>query len=185
MKRFFDLLLAVSLLVFFHWILIFSWLFSALTTSSNGVFIQKRVGRYGELFSIYKLRTMHLKSKQINKFGAFLRKSKIDELPQLLNVIKGDMSFVGPRPDVQGYADKLTGENRKILELRPGITSLASLKYFNEEEILKYIDAPEDYNNNIIYPDKVKLNMEYYYNKSFLGDLKVIVKTVIKTNCYL
>tara|TARA_B100000809_G_scaffold240066_1_gene262077 strand:- start:1124 stop:1675 length:552 start_codon:yes stop_codon:yes gene_type:complete len=182
MKRLFDFLVAILLAVLFFWMLLLAWFSAAIATRSNGVFIQRRVGRYGMLFSIYKLRTIHLKNSQINKVGVFLRRYKFDELPQLLNVIKGDMSFVGPRPDIPGYADMLTGEDRKILELRPGITSVASLKYVNEEEILKNIDAPQAYNNTIIYPDKVQLNLDYYFNRSFWGDIKIILKTIFRTS---
>jgi lipopolysaccharide/colanic/teichoic acid biosynthesis glycosyltransferase len=104
----------------------------------------------------------------------------LDELPELWNVLKGDMSFVGPRPDVPGYADMFTGEDRKILELRPGITGPASIKYANEEEILAIIDDPVKYNNEIIFPDKVKINLDYYHNNSLLGDIKIIIKTIFR-----
>ena len=107
----------------------------------------------------------------------FLRKSKIDELPQLLNVLFGQMSFVGPRPDIPGYYDKLVGEDRKILELKPGLTSKASLKYFNEEFLLSTQPNPLEYNDSVIFPDKVKMSLEYYYKKSFREDLKIIFKT--------
>ena len=99
--------------------------------------------------------------KRITKLGSFLRKWKFDELPELINVLTGDMSFVGPRPDVPGYADLLTGENRKILALRPGITGPASLKYYNEEEILANVGNPNEYNDKVIFPDKVKINLKY------------------------
>ncbi len=154
------------------------------------LFKQKRVGRKGQLFTMVKFRTMsavHSGSSvsvagesRITPLGAFLRKYKIDELPELWNVLIGDMSFVGPRPDVPGYADKLQGEERKILELRPGITSMASLKYANEEEILANVDNPQKYNDEVIYPDKVKINLDYYYNQSFIGDLKIIFKTIFR-----
>ena len=154
------------------------------------IFSQKRVGRYGKLFTIYKFRTMQTGhggssvsvagESRITPLGAKLRKYKLDELPELWNVLKGDMSFVGPRPDVSGYADKLTGENSKILELRPGITGPASLKYVNEEEILARVDDPIKYNNEVLFPDKVKINLDYYCNRSFIGDMKLIFKTVFR-----
>ena len=111
-------------------------------------------------------------------FGKFLRKSKLDELPQLLNIIKGDMSVVGPRPDIPGYYDLLEGENRKILELKPGLTSEASIKYRNEEELLQSAINSKQYNDEIIFPDKVKMNLNYYYNYNLLIDLKIILKTI-------
>ena len=154
-------------------------------------FKQKRVGVNGKLFSIIKFRTMKVHDSPNNSiaimdrdrltpFGIFLRKYKIDEIPELINVFKGEMSFVGPRPDVEGYADRLEGEYRKILLLRPGITGPASLKYANEEEILGNIENPIDYNDNIIYPDKAKINLEYYYNNSIFGDIIIIIKTVFR-----
>lgn len=115
---------------------------------------------------------------RITPFGAKLRKYKLDELPELWNVFIGDMSFVGPRPDVPGYADKLEGEDRLILKLRPGITGPASLKYRNEEEILAKVDDPQKYNDEVIYPDKVKINLDYYYNNSLIGDVKLIIQTI-------
>ncbi len=156
------------------------WVFSSLDNNSNGIFLQTRIGQYGKPFTIYKIRTMHPKTQKISKFGAFLRKYKIDELPQLLNILKGDMSFVGPRPDIPGYYDKLEGENRKILELKPGLTSKAAIKYSNEEEILAKQTNPLQYNDEVIFPDKVKLNLEYYYKQSFLVDLQIIFKTIFK-----
>ena len=107
-----------------------------------------------------------------------MRHSKLDELPQLWNIIIGNMSFVGPRPDIAGYYDLLQGENRKILELKPGLTSLASIKYAHEEYILAQQENPLGYNDTVIFPDKVKMNLEYYYSNSIYGDLKIIWKTV-------
>lgn len=121
---------------------------------------------------------MHSNSEKITFFGSFFRKYKIDELPQFFNVLIGNMSIVGPRPDIEGYYDKLVGEDRKILELKPGITSLASIKYRNEDEILEKQDYPLEYNDTIIFPDKVKMNLEYYNHQSFLVDIKIIVQTI-------
>lgn len=155
-------------------------------------FIQKRVGKNGKLFTMIKFRTMtvcHSGSSisvagenRITPLGTKLRKYKIDELPELLNVLIGDMSFVGPRPDVSGYADKLEGENRKVLELRPGITGPASLKYANEEELLATVDNPVKYNDEVIFPDKVRINLEYYNSNTLWGDIKIIVNTIFRTN---
>lgn len=153
------------------------------------LFKQKRVGRYGKPFTLYKFRSMvvdHTGSNvsvageaRITPLGAKLRKYKLDELPQLWNVFIGDMSFVGPRPDVPGYADKLEGEESVILKLRPGITGPASLKYKNEEELLASVADPVKYNDEVIFPDKVKINMQYYYHWSFWGDIKYIAKTIV------
>lgn len=156
----------------------------------NFIFLQERIGQYGKKFYIYKIRTMKAGSDNNNMFvttandnrilpfGKWLRKTKLDEIVELVNVLKGEMSFVGPRPDVEGYADKLEGEDRKVLELRPGITGPASLKYINEEEILAKVDNPQQYNDEIIFPDKVRINLDYYYNRTFWGDIRIILKTV-------
>lgn len=154
----------------------------------SAIFTQKRVGRDGKLFTMYKFRSMTVGhggssvsvagESRITPLGAKLRKYKLDELPELWNVLIGDMSFVGPRPDVPGYADQLQGEDRLILKLRPGITGPASLKYKNEEEILAKVENPQKYNDEVIYPDKVKINLEYYYHHSLLGDIKLIIQTV-------
>ncbi len=154
-------------------------------------FTQKRVGRNGKLFTMYKFRSMNVShsgssisvagESRITPLGAILRKYKLDELPELWNVFIGDMSFVGPRPDVPGYADKLVGKDRLILKLRPGITGPASLKYANEEEILAQMPDPIKYNNEVIFPDKVKINLNYYYNHTFWGDIKLIFQTVFRS----
>ena len=178
-KRIFDIAFSFILIVFFGWILLLGFVFASLDTRSNGFFLQKRVGQYGKLFTIYKLKTIHPKTREITAIGGFLRRSKIDELPQLWNVMIGEMSFVGPRPDIPGYYDTLQGEERKILELKPGITSLASIKYKREEEILSKQENPLEYNDTVLFPDKVKMNLDYYYKRSFFGDLKIIAKTII------
>ena len=170
---FFSFLILLS----FGWIILFLWLLVSWDTNSNGLFFQKRIGQYGKNFIIVKFKTIHPVSKVISPFGFFLRKTKLDELPQLWNVLIGEMSFVGPRPDIPGYYDKLEGEERKILELKPGITSTASIKYRDEESILKNQDNPSVYNDTVLFPDKVKMNLDYYYNHSFWGDLKIILQT--------
>ncbi|HPS62138.1 MAG TPA: sugar transferase, partial [Bacteroidales bacterium] len=150
-------------------------------------------GRNGRLFTIIKFRTMRVNvdnntvtaadDHRITSLGAMLRKWKIDELPELINVLTGDMSFVGPRPDVPGYADRLEGEDRRILELRPGITGPASLKYLNEEEILAGVDDPAEYNDRVIWPDKVRINLRYRERQSFTGDIKIMIHTVLRKPC--
>lgn len=180
MKRFFDLLLSIIFLVFFLCFILFIYILASIDTSSNGLFKQIRVGQFGKLFIIYKLRTINPATKKVSFFGKFLRKTKLDELPQLYNILIGNMSFVGPRPDIQGFYDKLEGENRKILVLKPGLTCPASLKYFNEEELLSKQENPVKYNLEVIFPDKVKMNLDYYYYRSFLGDLLILWKTIFK-----
>ncbi len=152
------------------------------------LYTQQRVGRKGKLFTMYKFRSMKTGSKgttitakndsRITPFGSTLRKYKLDELPELWNIFIGDMSFVGPRPDVPGYADKLKGEDRLILEMKPGITGPASLKYANEEDLLGKVDDPEKYNDEVIYPDKVRINLEYFKNWSFRNDILILLKTI-------
>lgn len=152
-------------------------------------FTQKRVGRNGKLFTMYKFRSMTVDhggssvsvagESRITPLGAKLRKYKLDELPELWNVLVGDMSFVGPRPDVPGYADALTGEDREVLKLRPGITGPASLKYRNEEELLAAVDDPQRYNDEVIFPDKVRINRYYLHHYSFWMDIKMIFATVL------
>jgi len=180
-KRLFDVFFSVVGLSLFFWLLLLSWFLAVIDTRTNGVFIHERIGQFGKRFKIYKLRTIQISSNsgtfQISKIGRFLRNYKIDELPQLINVLKGDMSFVGPRPDITGYYDSLEGENRKILELKPGLTSLASLKYFNEDDLLAIQEDPLYYNDHVLFPDKVQLNLDYYYHHSLLGDLKIIFST--------
>lgn len=153
-------------------------------------FLQQRVGKNGKLFPMVKFRTMRHNEgsntvsvrgdSRITPFGAFLRKYKLDELPELWNVLIGQMSFVGPRPDVPGYADQLHGDDRKILELRPGITGPATLKYANEEELLATVENPQQYNDEVIFPDKVKINLEYYKHHHLFMDIKIIIKTLFK-----
>jgi lipopolysaccharide/colanic/teichoic acid biosynthesis glycosyltransferase len=177
-KRLFDLFFATLGLLLVFPLLIVLCAIAAIDTQQTGFFFQQRIGQYGIPFTIYKIRTFGRSSeKPISKIGAFLRNSKLDELPQLWNIIIGNMSFVGPRPDVAGYYDLLDGENRKILELKPGLTSLASIKYANEEQLLIKQENPLAYNDKVIFPDKVKMNLQYYYNNSIYSDLVIIYKT--------
>ena len=120
---------------------------------------------------------MHLVTGEVSRYGKMLRRYKLDELPQLFNILVGDMSFVGPRPDVEGYYDRLQGENRKVLELKPGLCSWSSLKYIDEEALLQKQENPLEYNDEVIFPDKVKMNLGYYYNQSFWEDIKILWAT--------
>ena len=180
-KRLFDLFFSILGLVFSTSLLALFYVLATLDTRQNGIFLQQRIGQFGQPVTIYKLRTFGRSTVQpVSKFGVFLRNSKIDELPQLFNVFLGDMSFVGPRPDIAGYYDTLEGEDRKILELKPGLTSLASIKYANEDELLAQQENPLLYNDTVLFPDKVKMNLAYYYNHSIVGDVKLILKTVFR-----
>ena len=157
--------------------------------SGSIIFKQKRIGQHGKLFTMYKFRSMTVRhsgssvsvkgESRITPLGAVLRKYKLDELPELWNVLIGDMSFVGPRPDVPGYADKLQGEDRRMLLLKPGITGPASLKYRNEEELLAEQDDPQKYNDEVLFPDKVRINIEYLDHWSFWNDIKIIIYTIL------
>lgn len=153
------------------------------------LFTQKRVGRHGKLFTMHKFRSMTVSHSgssvsvageaRITPLGAKLRKYKLDELPELWDVLIGNMSFVGPRPDVPGYADQLKGDDRRVLELRPGITGPASLKYRDEEELLAKVENPIEYNDTVIYPDKVRINLYYLDHYSFIKDIQMILCTVL------
>jgi lipopolysaccharide/colanic/teichoic acid biosynthesis glycosyltransferase len=151
---------------------------TAIDTQSNGFFSQKRIGQYGKSFLIYKLRTLHPKTNKTSFWGRMLRKTKLDELPQLLNILKGQMTFVGPRPDVPGYADELAGADRILLTLKPGVTGLASLKYRNEEQILSQQTHPQHYNDEVIWPDKVRINKWYAENRTISMDLQILFYTL-------
>ena len=187
-KRLFDIVASLlGLLVLFPFLLVIALLIK-IYMPGPVLFIQKRAGKRGPPFSIYKYRSMIVNhggstvsikgETRITPMGSVLRKYKLDELPELWNVLKGDMSFVGPRPDMPEYASKLVGEERKILELRPGITGPASLKYSNEEELLAKVSNPQKYNDKVLWPDKVRINLDYYYHRSFFGDLRIIFKTI-------
>ena len=188
-KWLFDRIMSfVGLIVLSPVLLVVALLIRVKMPGGPVLFRQKRVGKDGELFTMVKFRSMSVShggssvsvagESRITPLGAKLRKYKLDELPELWNVLVGDMSFVGPRPDVPGYADKLVGEDRVILKLRPGITGPASLKYRNEEELLAGVDDPQTYNDTVIFPDKVRINKEYYYNWFFRKDIRYILQTV-------
>jgi len=189
-KRLFDIVVSSVGLFCTWWIILLSYVLASIDTGQDGFFKQVRVGRNGKLFHIIKIRTMR-EDKRINtvvttdndsritRLGRFWRKSKIDELPQLINVLRGEMSFVGPRPDVPGFADLLEGEDRLILTVRPGITGPATLKYRNEEVLLAQQKDPEGYNQNVIYPDKVQVNKDYVNRYKFSADIKYILDTLL------
>ncbi len=188
-KRSFDICISAIGLLFAGAVILLAYIAASIDTGKNGFFTQTRVGRDGKLFKAIKIRTMRIdpsvntdvttdNDPRITRLGRFFRKTKIDEFPQLINVFLGYMSFVGPRPDVPGFADKLEGDDRVILTVKPGITGPATLKYKEEEEILARQDDPEKYNAEVIFPDKVRLNREYVENWSFWKDMGYIWKTV-------
>jgi len=190
-KRTFDILASALGLILTGWIIVLAYIAASIDTGKGGFFTQQRIGKSGISFKVMKIRSMrHIPSihttvttsndLRITPLGRFLRKTKIDELPQLINVFLGQMSFVGPRPDVPGFADKLIGEDRIILSVRPGITGPATLEYRKEEELLAGQDDPEKYNNEVIFPDKVRLNREYVLNYRFWKDIKYIWQTIFE-----
>lgn len=190
LKWIFDRLMAlIGLLVLWPVLLVVALLIRMRMPGGPVIFKQKRVGRNGRLFTMYKFRSMTVDhggssvsvagESRITPLGATLRHYKFDELPELWNVLIGDMSFVGPRPDVPGYADQLQGDDREILRLRPGITGPASLKYRDEEDTLAKQVDPQKYNDSIIFPDKVRLNRYYMSHYSFAKDLQIIICTVL------
>lgn len=195
LKFLFDRIAALfGLLVLWPVLLVVAVLIKFKMPGGPVIFKQKRVGREGRLFTMYKFRSMTVNhggssvsvagESRITPLGAKLRRYKLDELPELWNVLIGDMSFVGPRPDVPGYADKLVGEEREVLNLRPGITGPASLKYRNEEELLARQADPQRYNDEVIYPDKVRINLYYLRHYSFVKDLQMMVCTVLGHRMY-
>ncbi len=188
-KILFDYTMTVILLVLLGWIIVILLIISFADTKEWGFYTQERIGKKGKTFKIFKIRTMIKQSesqpnittisdKKITRLGKKIRQYKLDELPQLFNVLLGDMSFVGPRPDVKGYADELKGSDSIILSVKPGITSLASIKYRNEEALLSKVENPQKYNDEIIWPDKIKMNKEYVLDWSFKKDLIILYKTL-------
>lgn len=215
-KWIFDRVMAlIGLLLLWPVLIVVAILIKVKMPGGPAIFKQKRVGLHGDLFTMYKFRSMTVShggssvsvagEARITPLGAKLRKYKLDELPELWNVFIGDMSFVGPRPDVPGYADNLVGEDRLVLELRPGITGPATLKYRDEENLIadflhqvrseelgvrseypavEFSSMSEEeialwYNDHVIYPDKVKINLEYYRHQSLSLDIKYILETVL------
>jgi len=190
LKRTFDIGISCVGIVLTFWIIFIAWIVASIETRSNGLFMQTRIGKDAKPFSVFKIKTMKSIDgfdstvttsidKRITKSGAFFRKTKIDELPQLFNVLLGTMSFVGPRPDMAGFADVLEGEDRIILSIRPGITGPASIKYKDEEALLALQDNPEQYNRDVIWKDKVTINRDYIKHWSFKNDIKYIIKTIL------
>jgi len=185
-KRFFDFVSALLILPFLIIPLFLLWLGATLSTGQNGWFTQQRIGRYGKPFTFYKIRSLkgkhHVDVKEIKNsetaFGRWIRRTKLDELPQVLNVLFGTMSWVGPRPDIAGYADVLEGDDRLILEVLPGLTGPATIKYKNEEALLMQQKDPAHYNDTVIWPDKVAINKRYVAQWRFAKDIGYLWKSV-------
>jgi lipopolysaccharide/colanic/teichoic acid biosynthesis glycosyltransferase len=188
LKRSFDIVVSATALTLLWPVILVTWALAARDTGASGFFVQTRMGRNAKPIQVVKLRTMRAEAGttvttaddvRITPLGAKLRRWKLDELPQLWNVLRGDMSLVGPRPDVPGFLDRLQGEDRALLALRPGITGPATLKYRNEEQILAEVSDPETYNAEVIWPDKVAINLDYLRNWSFAADLRYLAQTVL------
>ncbi|EMI56506.1 sugar transferase [Rhodopirellula sallentina] len=189
-KRVFDLCVSIPGLIVVSPLIVVAWVAATIDTRANGFYVQRRIGRNGRSFPLFKIRSMRIDSsisttvttgqdKRITKVGTILRKTKLDELPQLANVVLGHMSLVGPRPDVAGFADKLQGDDRVILTLRPGITGPASLAFRDEEELLAAQDNPEQYNRDVIWPRKIEINRDYLARWTLTRDFQIIVRTLI------
>lgn len=190
-KRCVDIFLSSLGLSLLFPIIFFSWAVARIDTQASGMFTQVRIGKDGRPFGILKIRTMRRLpgavttisvrgDPRITLVGQVFRTLKVDELPQLWNVLVGEMSLVGPRPDVPGYADQLTGRERMILTVRPGITGPAQLAYRGEEALLARQANPELYNDEVIWPEKVKINLNYVNNWTLVGDFRYLWKTIIR-----
>lgn len=190
MKRLFDITASFLGIIILSPLLIFIGLWVGLSSKGGVFYKQIRVGKNNKDFKLYKFRSMRVnsdkqglltvgsKDSRITKAGYFIRKYKIDELPQLFNVLKGDMSFVGPRPEVRRYVDLYSKEQMKVLSVRPGITDPASIKYRNENDILSSQSNPEEYYIQHIMPDKLKINIDYINKRTFIKDIKIIFQTI-------
>ena len=191
-KRAFDLLVATILLIFLAPLFLLFIIIIRVGSNGPAFYLQTRVGLHGKDFKIFKFRTMFTgsdkkglltvggKDQRITPAGVFLRKYKLDELPQLINVFIGDMSLVGPRPEVRKYVDLYKDEQLRVLDVKPGITDYASIEYSNENELLAGADDPEKEYINTIMPAKLKLNLKYIAEKSLITDLKIILRTLAK-----
>jgi lipopolysaccharide/colanic/teichoic acid biosynthesis glycosyltransferase len=187
-KRTFDILASFFGLIILSPLLLVAGLLVRFSSEGPVLFRQERTGRHGIPFTIYKFRTMFVDhggssvsvkgEKRITPIGAVLRKFKIDEFPELWNILIGDMSFVGPRPDMPEYAARLQGKQREILTARPGLTSPASIKYAREEELLSLVPDPQKHFDEVIWPDKMRMNLDYIKRRTFIGDIVLILRTL-------
>ncbi|HKR04243.1 MAG TPA: sugar transferase [Bacteroidia bacterium] len=191
-KRVFDLIFSSLLIILLSPLFLIISLMIVIDSKGGIVFRQKRVGKNNHDFDIYKFRTMHtgsdkkglltvgMKDERVTRTGYFLRKYKLDELPQLFNVLIGNMSFAGPRPEVRRYVEMYNSEQLHVLDVKPGITDYASIDFANENELLAKSANPEDTYTSIIMPAKLKLNLKYIREQSFLTDMKIIFRTIRK-----
>ncbi|MCC7534518.1 MAG: sugar transferase [Bacteroidia bacterium] len=191
-KRFFDIIFSGIGILFLLPIFFILAILVKLESKGPIIFKQIRVGKNNVDFKLFKFRSMYLdaekrgqltvgmKDPRITKMGYFLRKYKLDELPQLFNVFIGDMSLVGPRPEVRKYVDYYTPEQQKVLTVRPGITDYASIKFINENELLAKAENPEEFYITDIMPQKLKINLQYIENPSLFKDIQLIVTTLLK-----
>ncbi len=191
-RRILEILISGLVLILLSPILLVIYLSVRFNSAGPGIFKQSRVGKNNQDFVMYKFRSMHTRKtpdslltigfedKRITSVGKFLRKYKLDELPQFWNVLIGDMSLVGPRPEVRKFVDLYTEEQLKVLLVRPGITDYASLKYFHEDESLKQVENPEQHYIDTIMPEKLAINLEYLQRRSLVGDFLVLMKTVFR-----
>ncbi len=190
MKRLFDIVFSFVGIVILSPVLVIISLIVALSSKGGSFYKQKRVGKDNKDFTLYKFRSMRVdsdkqslitignKDSRVTPIGYYLRKYKIDELPQLFNVLKGDMSFVGPRPEVRYYVDMYTDKQKQVLNVRPGITDPASIAFRNENELLAQQPNPKQYYITSIMPEKLRINLEYINNRSFSKDIKIILQTI-------
>lgn len=192
-KRTFDFFLSLLGIVIVSPIIILLGILIKIESIGSSFYLQERIGKNGKPFKLFKFRTMYLNSdkkglltigmtdSRITKIGYFLRKYKFDELPQLINILKGDMSFVGPRPEVKKYVDFYTSKQTEVLKYKPGLTDYASLKFFYENELLAQSKNPEETYINEIMPEKIRINLEYIKcRKNLISDIKVILMTILK-----
>lgn len=189
LKRIFDITASAAGLLVLSPILVPIAIWVKIDSKGPVFYRQSRVGRGNKDFGLYKFRSMQVGADRkglitvgghdprVTRAGYYLRKYKLDELPQLINVLKGDMSLVGPRPEVRKYVELYTPEQRRVLRVRPGITDPASIRYRNENELLAQADDPEKCYRETIMPDKLRLNLEYIDNRSFTGDIGIIFRT--------
>lgn len=188
-KRFFDIYFSFFCIIITLPIVLICWIVASFETKSNGLFFHTRVGLHGREFKLIKIKTMHnndqintitsINDKRLTISGKFFRKFKLDELPQFINIILGNMSFVGPRPDVIKYYNMTTDDQKIIYTVRPGLTGPASLKYKDEEVVLSKVDDPLSYNDDVIWPDKVNININYIKDYNIFNDIYIIIRTVL------
>ena len=176
-KRIFDFFLSLLLILILAIPILVLVLIATIDTKKSGVFGQERIGQYGKHFKILKIR-IYNEYGVLTGYGKFLNDNKLNEILQLFNVLIGDMSFVGPRPDLPGFADKLKGDDRIVLSIKPGITGPATITFINEDKLLKNEIDHQKYNNEVIWAEKIRLNKEYIVNYNFFNDIKYLFKTI-------